>query len=232
MLWGGFLKLFIPVILVGPGIAGVALHPGLAKGDEIFPTLIHQLLPPGLVGIVFAAFLAALISSVDSYLTSAATLWTKDIYGKFIVKNASPRHYMKVGKFMIILFTIVGISLANLAQYFESVFGYMQTMLSIFQGPLLSIIILGLLWKGATSKGATVGLILGVFTSSTLFWLKDGLFQATEPFMYIAWWAFLVAFITTVVVSLFTEKKTDEELEGLIYSRVLEKAGAKEGGAA
>ncbi len=232
VLWGGFLKLFIPIILVGPGIAGVALHSGLEKGDMIFPTLIHELLPPGLVGIVFAAFLAALISSVDSYLTSASTLWTKDIYQQFIVKDASPRHYMKVGKALIIVFVIIGISLAGLAEKFGSVFGYMQTMLSIFQGPLLSIILLGLLWKRATGKGATTGLILGVMTSSTLFWLKDGLFTAPEPFLYIAWWAFLVGFFTTVVVSLLTKPEPDEKLEGLIYSRVVEKNTAAEGGAA
>ncbi|RLB13299.1 MAG: sodium transporter, partial [Deltaproteobacteria bacterium] len=55
VLWGAFLKLFIPIILVGPGLAGLALHPGLENGDDIYPTLIHDLLPPGLTGIVFAA---------------------------------------------------------------------------------------------------------------------------------------------------------------------------------
>lgn len=228
VLWGAFLKLFIPVILVGPGIAGVAIHSGLEKGDEIFPTLIHSLLPPGLVGVVFAAFLAALISSVDSYLTSAATLWTKDIYQKFIVKDGTPRHYMIVGKVLIIVFVIIGVFLAGFAEKFSGVFVFMQTMLSIFQGPLLSIIVLGLLWRRATGKGAIAGLILGVLTSSTLFLIKDGLFTAPEPFLYIAWWAFLVGFITTVVVSLLTKPEPPEKLEGLIYSSVKKKIEAGE----
>jgi len=220
VLWGGFLKLFIPIILVGPGIAGVALHPGLAKGDDIFPTLIHDLLPPGLVGIVFAAFLAALISSVDSYLNSAATLWTKDIYQKFIKPDKNERHYMIVGRVLTLVFVVTGVFLAPITEKFPHIFGYMQTMLSIFQGPLLAIIVLGLLWRRANGKGAIAGLCLGVATSSTLFAIQDKLFTAPEPFLYIAWWAFLAGLVTTVVVSLMTKPEPPEKIEGLIYSSV------------
>ncbi len=261
VLWGGFLKLFIPIMLVGPGLAGVALHPGLEKGDDIFPTLIHDLLPPGLVGIVFAAFLAALISSVDSYLNSAATLWTKDIYQQFIdyrkkyrynifldlvpgllfsaigfvvrpftsrfpsykeflMKERDERHYMIVGRVLTLVFVVTGVFLAPITEKFPHIFGYMQTMLSIFQGPLLSIIILGLLWRRANGKGAIAGLCLGVATSSTLFAIQDKLFTAPEPFLYIAWWAFLVGLVTTVVVSLLTKPEPPEKIEGLIYSSV------------
>jgi SSS family solute:Na+ symporter len=220
VLWGGFLKLFIPIILVGPGIAGVALHPGLAKGDDIFPTLIHDLLPPGLVGIVFAAFLAALISSVDSYLNSAATLWTKDIYQKFIKPDKSERHYLIVGRTLTLVFVVTGVFLAPITAKFPHIFGYMQTMLSIFQGPLLAIIVLGLLWRRANGKGAIAGLCLGVATSSTLFAIQDKLFTAPEPFLYIAWWAFLVGLVVTIVVSLLTKPEPPEKIEGLIYSSV------------
>lgn len=220
VLWGGFLKLFIPIILVGPGLAGVALHPGLEKGDDIFPTLIHDLLPPGLVGIVFAAFLAALISSVDSYLNSAATLWTKDIYQEFIKPNKSNKHYLIVGRVLTLAFVVIGVFLAPITEKFPHIFGYMQTMLSIFQGPLLSIIVLGLLWRRANGKGAIAGLCLGVATSSTLFVIKDKVFTAPEPFLYIAWWAFLAGLVTTVVVSLLTKPEPPEKIEGLIYSSV------------
>ena len=261
VLWGGFLKLFIPVILVGPGLAGVVLHPGLEKGDDIFPTLIRDLLPPGLTGIVFAAFLAALISSVDSYLNSAATLWTKDIYQEFIgyrkksrynifldlvpgllfsfiglvvrpftnrfpsykeflMRERDERHYLIVGRVFTVIFVVIGVFLAPVAQMFPHIFGYMQAMLSIFQGPLLAIIALGLLWRRANGKGAVAGLCLGVATSTTLFTIQDKLFTAPEPFLYIAWWAFLVGLVTTVVVSLLTKAEPPEKTEGLIYSSV------------
>jgi len=201
VLWGGFLKLFIPIMLVGPGLAGVALHPGLEKGDDIFPTLIHDLLPPGLVGIVFAA------SRFPSYK-------------EFLMKERDERHYMIVGRVLTLVFVVTGVFLAPITEKFPHIFGYMQTMLSIFQGPLLSIIILGLLWRRANGKGAIAGLCLGVATSSTLFAIQDKLFTAPEPFLYIAWWAFLVGLVTTVVVSLLTKPEPPEKIEGLIYSSV------------
>lgn len=217
VLWGAFLKLFIPVILVAPGVAGLVVHPGLENGDDIYPMLIRDLLPPGLTGLVFAAFLAALLSSVDSYINSASTLWTKDIYQKFIYPRGTNRHYMIVGKTLTVVFVIIGVFLAPITDLFPSIFGYMQTMLSIFQGPLLSIIVLGLLWRRANAKGAISGLIVGVMTSSTLFWVKDIVFTSEEPFLYIAWWAFLVGLLVTVTVSLLTRPEPDEKLEGLIY---------------
>ncbi len=220
VLLGAFLKLFIPIILVAPGLAGVVLHPGLENGDDIYPTLIGDLLPPGLTGIVFAAFLAALMSSVDSYLNSASTLWTKDVYQKFIVPGKDKRHYMIVGRMLVVLFVIIGVLLAPLTERFPSIFGYFVTIYSVFQGPLLAIIVLGILWRRANGKGAIAGLILGVSTSATLFWVQDIVFTCPEPYLYIAWWGFLAGLVPTVIVSLATEPEPAEKIEGLIYSTV------------
>ncbi|MEA2062686.1 MAG: sodium/solute symporter, partial [Gemmatimonadota bacterium] len=220
MLWGAFLKLFIPVLLVGPGLAGIVLHPGLNNGDDIYPTLIHDLLPPGLTGLVFAAFLAALMSSVDSYLNSGATLWTKDIYQQYIRPGRDEAHYMVVGKVFTACLVAVGIILAPLTVRFPSIFGYMQTLLSIFQGPFLAILALGLLWPRATGAGALAGLGLGVATSSILFWIKDSVFTCPEPFLYIAWWSFLAGLVVTVGVSLFTRPEPRERIEGLVFTKM------------
>lgn len=219
VLCGAFLKLFIPVLLVGPGLAGIALYPGLERGDDIYPTLIHDLLPPGLTGLLFAAFLAALMSSVDSYLNSAATLWTKDIYQNFFHPDDKERHYLVVGRICTAIFILMGILLAPLTEKFPSIFGYMQTMLSIFQGPLLALIVLGLLWKRATGRGAVIGLLLGVCTSSLLFWLKELIFSSPEPFLFIAWWAFLISLTTTIIFSLCTKPEPAEKIAGLTYQR-------------
>ncbi|MCE5250276.1 sodium/solute symporter [bacterium] len=208
VLWGAFLKLFIPFILVGPGLAGIILYPGLEKSDDIYPTMVHDILPPGLTGLVFAAFLAALMSSIDSYLNSAATLWTKDIYQSLFARNRSHRHYMIVGKIFIATFIVIGVLLAPIAGRFPSIYGYFQTVFSFFQGPLLAIITLGLFWKRANSIGASAGLILGVGTSVTLFWVRGEVFTAPEPFLYIAWWAFVASLAITVVVSLLTKPDT------------------------
>ncbi len=218
VLWGAFLKLFIPIMLIGPGLAGIALHPGLENGDDIYPILIHDLLPTGLTGLVFAAFLAALMSSVDSYLNSAATLWTKDIYQKFFNPYKNERHYMIVGRILTGSFIIIGIVLAPMTERFPSIFGYMQTLLSIFQGPFLAIIVLGFLWPRANGKGAVAGIILGVFTSSTLFWVKDLVFTCPNPFLYIAWWSFLSGLIVTIAVSMLTPPEPPEKIKGLLFT--------------
>jgi len=218
VLWGALLKLFIPFILVGPGIAGIILVPGLENGDDVYPHLIHQFLPPGFTGLVFAAFLAALMSSVDSYLNSASTLWTKDVYQAIFRPGKSERHYMIVGKIFIAIFLTLGVASAPIAGKFPSVYGYFQTVFSFIQGPLLSIIVLGLLWRRTTAAGAFAGLGFGVLTSGTLFWVKDMIFTTPEPFLYIAVWAFFAGMTATIVVSLLTDPYPPEKLEGLIFT--------------
>ena len=80
MLLAAFLKLLIPVLVLLPGLAALALYPELDNPDEAVPKLVRELLPPGLAGLVFAAFFAALMSSVDSYLNSATTIIISDGY--------------------------------------------------------------------------------------------------------------------------------------------------------
>ena len=226
VLLGAFLKLFIPFILVGPGIAGIVLLPGLESGDDVYPHLIHTFLPSGLTGLVFAAFLAALMSSVDSYLNSAATLWTKDVYQALFRPGMPDRHYMIVGKTLIAIFLVMGVLSAPIAGKFPSLYGYFQTIFSFFQGPILSILSLGLLWPRATSKGAIAGLSLGVLTSVMLFWMRDQLFTSSEPFLYIAWWSFLTGVVSTVTVSLLTSPEPPEKLKHSVFMFNRKKRGA------
>lgn len=218
VLFGAFLKLFIPFLIVVPGLIGLALFPGLEKGDDIYPTMMQKLLPPGLTGLVFAGFLAALMSSVDSYLNSASTLWTMDIYKKYFKKDAQPHHLLIVGKRLTLAFIIIAVFMAPLTGKFTGIFSAMQTILSVFQGPTFAILLLGIMWKRANSPGAVAGLIVGVTTSSTLFWLQGEIFQAADPFLYIAWWSFVAGILATVIVSLVTLPKPLGKIEGLMYS--------------
>jgi len=219
VLFGACLKLTIPFLIVVPGILGFALFPELQKGDDIFPTLLHELLPTGLAGLVFAGFLAALMSSVDSYLNSAATLWTMDIYRRYVKRTATPEHLFRVGRVLTLVFIIAAVLLAPLTARFEGIFSAMQTLLSVFQGPTFAILLLGMTWKRATGAGAMAGLAAGVATSSTLFWIKDEIFQAADPFLYIAWWSFAAGIVATVAVSLVTRPKSAHELKDLTYRR-------------
>ncbi len=218
VLAGALLKLLIPFILVGPGIAAIVLLPGLASGDDVYPNLIQGFLPPGVTGLVFVAFIAALMSSIDSYLNSASTLWTKDIYQPLFRSGRSDRHYMIVGKIFMVIFLVLGVVTAPISGRFPSLYGYFQTVFSFFQGPLLAILGLGMLWPRANAPGAIAGLCSGVFTSGVLFWLRDLVFRSPEPFLYIAFWAFVVSMTATVTVSLLTAPVPREKIEGLIFS--------------
>lgn len=224
LIFAGVLKIVVPILMVVPGLIALAMFPNLESADDALPTLISKLLPVGLVGLVFAAFLAALMSTVDSYLNSAATLWTRDLYQRFLVRNASDRHYLIVGRSFTVLFLTIGVLFARVVEeQFSGIFTAMQTLLSMFQGPVLAILLLGMLWRRATRWGGLAGLLVGVFASFVMFTGKDILFVIEEPFLYIAWWSFVVGIVVTVVVSLMTRREPPEKIEGLVYGTVMKK---------
>jgi SSS family solute:Na+ symporter len=217
MLFASFPKMLIPILVVLPGLLALALNPGLvgADMDKAFPWLIKNLLPAGLAGLVFAAFMAALISSVDSTLNSAATLWTRDIYQRFFKKDASDKHYLRVGRILTLVFVLWAIAFAPVTKEFPGIYVAMQTLLSIFQGPTFAITLLGIYWKRANQWGGLSGLIGGVAISSSLFFITK------SSFLYIAWWSFLGSLLITILVSLLTKPDPSEKLEGLVYGLVM-----------
>ncbi len=217
MIWGSLLKLFIPMLVVTPGLIALALFPEIGDGDKAFPVLIHHLLPPGLTGLVFAGFLAALMSSVDSALNSAATLWTRDVYQRFIYRKGSDRHYLFAGRVATFVLLIIGIVTAPLNQRFPGMYVYVQTLLSFIQGPTLAILLLGMFWKRTTAAAGVSGLLVGVATSGVLYAFKSSLFTISDPFLYISWWSFVVSLIVTVGVTFFTKPHPEERLRGLVY---------------
>jgi SSS family solute:Na+ symporter len=217
MLFASFPKMLIPILVVLPGLLALSLNPGLvgADMDKAFPWLIKNLLPAGLAGLVFAAFMAALISSVDSTLNSAATLWTRDIYQRFFKKDASDKHYLRVGRILTLVFVLWAIAFAPVTKEFPGIYVAMQTLLSIFQGPTFAITLLGIYWKRANQWGGLSGLLGGVAISSSLFFITK------SSFLYIAWWSFLGSLLITIIVSLLTKPEPSEKLEGLVYGLVM-----------
>jgi SSS family solute:Na+ symporter len=217
MVFAAFLKMLIPVLVLFPGLMAVILHPGLEDGDQAMPTLIRSLLPPGLRGLMFAAFLAGLMSSIDSCLNSTATLWTKDIYERFIRPDASDKHYLKVGRIATLVLLLFGVITSPVSMYFEGIYVAIQTFLSFFQGPIFSILLLGIFWRRTTQWGGLAGLIGGIMVSWLMHIFKARLFTIEDPFLYVSWWSFVAGFVITVAVSLFTEAHPVSRLYGLVY---------------
>jgi len=219
LIFAMFPKMLSPLITVLPGFIALARNPDLLgeNADKSLPWLIKNLLPTGLAGLVFAAFMAALISSVDSILNSTATLLTRDIYQRLLVKNASSEHYLKMGRIMTLVFIILAVILAPLTKLFPGIFVAGSTMLSLFQGPTFAITLLGIYWKRATRWGGLFGLLGGVALASFLFFIRHW------KFLDIAWISFLTAMLVNVGVSLLTRPEPLEKLENLVYGLVMKK---------
>ncbi len=220
--WGAVLKSLIPVIIVGPGLVAVLLYPELDQADHAFPQLVAGLLPAGLRGIFLAAFLAALMSSVDSYLNSASTLVAHDIYRRFVAPEANAVAMLRVGRGVTAILVIWSIACAMvMARLDEGIYTIFQTLMSFFQGPALAVLLAGTLWKRATGTGALVGFLGGLVTTVGQFLLNNDavcswlglrpLFQIDEPFLYYSIWGFLVAGGLLVTVSLLTRREPDEK---------------------
>ncbi len=221
VLLAGLLKVFIPLLVAIPGLAAIVIVPNLANGDDAIPTLIRLLLPPGLRGLMFAGFLAALMSSVDSSLNSATALWTQDVFAK--VKSWWGRPFTEHGRlsFSRSLSAVLLVSAALIAPQIEQRFGNIytaiQTIFSLIQGPTLAILLLGVLWRRANQWGGLAGLVSGVGFCVLL--SSDALadsFPSAEPFLFISWWSFVFALVITVVVSLMTAPDPPHKLRGLV----------------
>jgi len=224
MLFGGFLKSFIPLMVAVPGLCAVILAPELAEGDRAVPEMIRTLLPPGLKGLMFVALFAALMSSVDSTLSSASTIWTTDLYGRFhhfvTGKRLDGRQGLIVGRTFTFSFIILAGFLAPWIGQQEGLYVFIQTALSMFQGPTLAILLLGIIWPRATGWGGFAGLVMGVIFTTVLNCV-DGLFPSDDPFLFVAWWSFVFSLIVTVVVSLLTKPEPEEKIRGLVWGQVM-----------
>ncbi len=247
-LWGSFLKVWPVFIFLIPGLIGYALHQkGLVQiparldaagqvtaainGDQVFPTLVASLLPPGLRGLVVGGLMAALMSSLSSLFNSCSALFTVDIYEK-IRPGASERHLVRVGRLATGFIVLLGmawipvmpkIAGGGLYHYLQSVQGYLAP-------PITAVFLLGLFSRRMNGAGAvwglSVGFVLGMskLTVQAIFgagkvetpsWLAAiGDFN----FLYASGVLLLISVAVVVTVSLLTERPSAEKTTGLTYS--------------
>jgi SSS family solute:Na+ symporter len=234
MMGAAFLKMFVPLLVVLPGFFALALCTDptqITNPDQAFPWVMRNLLPVGLSGLVFAGFIAALLSSMDSTINSAAALFTRDIYQKFMVKDASDRHYLILGRVITIILILIGMAFAPITNHFPGIYRAMQELLTIFQGPTFATVLLGVAWKRANKWGALTGLVGGVFTSLSLAKIWQPMMNLPRTgmnFLYVAWWSFVAALTLNVIVSLLTKPEPIEKIRGLVYGLVLEDPATQE----
>ena len=239
--WGaifaGFLKLPIIFIMVLPGIFGRLIYPAaefpaLAENsDLIFPTLMFDLLPVGIRGLIIAALVAAIMSSVDSTLNSASTLVTMDFIKK-LRPEASNRTLVVAGRVVTFTFMALAILWAPQIINFPDIWTYLQTMLAYLAPPVVACFVMGIFWKRANRHSAFWGLIAGhaaaalflALSISGILLIQTGVLDAEAQaaveagagvlhFLYLAPVLFVVSVATIVVVSLTGEEPLPEKLE-------------------
>jgi SSS family solute:Na+ symporter len=210
-----FLKLLMPVIIVLPGIAAVSLAPNLARPDEAYPHLM-ALLPSGLLGLVFAALIAAIVASMGSKINSIATIFTMDVY-KPLRPLSSQQHLVLVGRSTAVAALIIAAVMARpLLGKFDQAFQYIQEFTGFFTPGICVIFLLGMFWPRCTTMGALVAAIASVVLSGTLFFAWPSL-----PFMDRVGIVFLACLVIAVVLSLLQTRREPPlkvELTGIDYS--------------
>jgi SSS family solute:Na+ symporter len=233
MITAGLFKVAIPFLVLLPGIAARALVPDLEQSDEAVPVLMNLLLPPGLKGLMFAAFFAALMSSVDSYLNSCVTIFTGDIvrpvYQMAKGTELSGRVGLLLGRATTVVLLLFAAAFAPAFSEAKTLYVIVQSLLSLFQGPTLAILLLGIFWRRATAWGGAAGLIVGFCITFGLNLVGDSVFMAGDTFLFVSIWSFVFSTITTVVVSLLTKADPPEKLEGLVYGSVVTRGIEQQG---
>ena len=235
-----FPKMAVPVIVVLTGLIALILAKTPGSGfallqdggqvnyDSTLPLLIMRYYPHGLVGLGVSALLAGFMAGQAGNISAFNTVWTYDVYRAIINKNASDANLMWVGRISTVVGVVLSVVTAYWAKGFPSIMDYMQAIFSWVNAPLFATMLLGMFVVWITPAGAFWGLLAGMGTSIAMFlgvkfqWIDPArlTLSSTASDMAVnfwrAWWAWLVCFSMTILISLFTKKKPKEELVGLV----------------
>lgn len=237
-----FPKILMPVIVILPGLVILSLQKQFSGFDlpvngngeidynMVLPVLLLKLYPNGILGVGITALIASFMSGMAGNVTAFNTVWTFDIYQSHIKKKASEKHYLHVGKITTVFGILISIATAYVAKGFNSIMDLLQLVFSFVNAPLFATFFLGMFWKRTTGHGAFWGLLSGTATAAVVHGItvaegKGGwivkihqFYSSTSQAFTIAWIAFVVCFVVTVIISLLTLPKQEDELRGLVYS--------------
>jgi len=237
---GAGLKMMVPLIVILPGLLGLAVLPmkltgesgavaaGLHSYNDVLPLMLARYCGPGLLGLGITALIAGFMSGMAGNVSAFTTVWTYDIYRPFINSKGTDHHYVNMGRWTTVIGVLVSVGTAYLVMQFASIMDYVQALFSFFIAPLFGTVVLGMLWKRATGAGGFWGLLCGTASSIGMWtWVKIDpsalRYVALSPDakglaqdMFQALWSFLVCVTVTVIVSYATKPKADAELAGLV----------------
>jgi SSS family solute:Na+ symporter len=244
---GAAFKMAVPLIVIVPGLVALSLHnadgskmfdlvpasiakvTGQHSYDDVLPLMLIRYCGPGLLGLGITALIAGFMSGMAGNVSAFSTVWTYDLYGAFMNKRASDKHYVAMGRWSTVVGMLISIATAYLVMNANSIMDYVQALFSFFIAPLFGTVILGMLWKRATKAGGFWGLLAGTASSIAMFiWVQtDGgalryiaMSPDAKPMaenLYRALWSWLICVGVTIVVSLAGKPMSNESLAGLVY---------------
>jgi len=237
---GAFPKMFVPFIVIVPGIAAAALatmgagyelpmKAGTPDYDKVLFSLMAQFYPSGMLGVGLTALVASFMSGMAGNVTAFNTVWTYDIYQAYIRKDAPDSHYLWMGRMATIFGVGLSIGAAYLAQSFNNMMDFLQLIFGFVNAPLFATFLLGMFWKRATGNAAFTGLVSGTGAAALTYGLtvaegKGGFLGVQHTFpssmaqnFWVAIMAWTVCMVVTVAVSLMGRPRPESELVGLVY---------------
>jgi len=228
-LFAGFLKILPVFIMVFPGILAYALFSDqISDPNDTLMVLISNVLPTGLIGLMSAALLAALMSTISAALNSVGTLVSIDIIKK--IRPTTPDKYvLRAGRISSLVVIILAISWSPWIGRFESIFDAISIILSMLSPPVASVFVMGILSKRGNDKVALSTMIFGLVLGAIVFCLDfepiSGSKLITDglgiPFLMQAWWLFVLSTLFYIVLSYVSRPRPLAEIQDLIFTREL-----------
>ncbi|MFD5174256.1 sodium:solute symporter family protein [Nocardia sp. NPDC058379] len=234
---GAYPKMFIPLIVVIPGMISAVLVPQMIEYkqqvtanpdyesdvtyNQALLFLMKEVLPNGLLGVGLAGLLAAFMAGMAANVSAFNTVFSFDLWQQYVRKGRPDGYYLRIGRLATVGATIAAIFTAFIAGGFSNMMDYLQTLFSFFNAPLFATFILGMLWKRMTPTAGWVGLVSGTLAAVFVFVLNEtgvtNLSGQGTSFVA-AGVAFVVDIAVSVAVTLVTRPKPAAELVGLVYS--------------
>jgi len=220
--WGaifaGFMKLAFLFLFILPGTFAIGLYPNLDNPDLVFPTLAFDLLPIGLRGLMLAALVAAVTSTVDSILNSASTLVTMDFVQNFR-PNTSQAALVNIGRITTVGALTIAIIYAPILRSFDSLYSYLQSVLAYTVPAIVAVFLLGIMWSRITATAAFTTLVtvvpLGVISFIVV---QFGFEEAPIQFLYVGGIVFGISVALLVGISLLQSEPDREQIREVTWS--------------
>jgi SSS family solute:Na+ symporter len=221
LLFAAFLKLLVPVIVVLPGITMFVLHKnglfsqemssnGVIRPDHAYPTLMN-LLPAGLKGVAFAALTAAVVASLAGKANSISTIFSLDIYKKFIKKDASEKQLVGIGKWVVIVAMGIAALIAPALKNLDQAYQFIQEYVGFISPGVLAIFLLGFFWKRTTAAAALTGSLLTIPVSTILKFLPTWTRGAFPDFPFLDRMTITFVMIVVIMVAISFAKPSSEQ---------------------